>query len=173
MKRNIVVVKILLALLFTTVAVVIYYLIQNDRLTWIAWNAVAKALQNARSVTLVEYARDTELARKTATPEEISQLRKAVRGWWYPFFGGIGYLCYDSHHRIEIVRSDGSILVCFVSFKCERFLTDDDRIPPGALPPHIYKPMSLFFTSMGMKRSDKEYEMLDFSGPAIKSNKQN
>jgi len=148
---------------------VILYIIENDRNTWTAWHRVSAALHNARTVTLVEHVGKTELARKTATPEEISRLQKAVSSWWYPFFGGVGYLCYDSNHSIRIALADGSELECAISFECERFLTDDETIPPASMPPHIYKPLAAFFASLGMKRSDEEYRKLELSQLAAES----
>lgn len=152
--------KVLLAASCALVILVILCIIQNDRSTWTAWYRVSVALREARSVTLVEFVGKTDLARRTATSEEISRLRKAISRWWYPFFGG-GFLCYNSHHRIEIVRTDGSALECFVCFECETFITDDATIPTASLPPHIYKPLASFFASVGMKPRPEVYRQLE------------
>lgn len=157
--------KRLLKLLLATVlaALVIYaivFVVQHDRYTWTAWHGVSAALRDARSVTLVEYAGARELARKTATPEEILRLRKAVSKWWYPFLG-TGYLCYDSNHKIEIVRADGSELECLISFRCERVLSPGEIFPPASMPAHIREPLASFFGSVGMGPRLEIYREMD------------
>jgi hypothetical protein len=163
--------KLLLATFLALVIFAIVFVVHNDRNTWTAWHGVAAALVDAKTVTFVEYVGQKELARKTATPEEILRLRKAISKWWYPFVG-TGYLCYDSYHRIEIVRADGSELKCFISFRCETFLPAGEILPPASMPPHIRKPLASFFASVGMEprlELYRELELAEFAAEAEKS----
>lgn len=162
MKRR--VFKIVLAILLALAILEILLVIRHDRHTWAAWHGVSAALLDARTVTLVEYAGKKELARATATPEEIVRLRKAISGWWYPF-RGTGYLCYDSHHRIEITLADGSELNCLISFECETLLPEGESLPPASMPPHIRKPLASFFASVGMKPRPEVYKELELAEP--------
>lgn len=152
--------KLLLAIFVALVILVIWFVVQRDRYTWTAWHGVAAALADARTVTLVEHFGEKELTRKTATPEEVLRLRKAVSRWWYPFVG-TGYLCYDSYHRIEIVRADGSELTCLISFRCETILPKGETLPPASMPSHIRKPLASFFASVGMELRPELYEELE------------
>ena len=139
--------------------------IKKDRATWAAWHGVSVALRDARTVTLVEFVGKKELTRKTITREEMLRLRQAISRWWHPFFG-VGYLCYDSYHRIEIVLADGSELTCFISFRCETFLPSAERLPAASMPPHISKPLASFFESVGMKPRPALYQKLEFEALA-------
>ena len=159
MKKRLV--KLLLATFLAALVIyAIVFVVQHDRYTWTAWHGVAAALRDARTVTLVEYAGNKELARKTATPEEILRLRKAVSRWWYPFLG-TGSLCYDSNHKIEIVRADGSELKCLISFRCETFLPIGETLPPASMPAHIREPLASFFGSVGMGPRLEVYRELE------------
>lgn len=160
MKRGLL--KLLLATFLALAILVILFVVRKDRTTWTAWHGISVALREARTVTLVEHVGKNELARKIATPEEILRLRKAVSRWWYPFLE-TGYLCYDSHHRIEIELTDGSDIVCFVSFRCETFMAAGGKLPPASMPPHIYKPLASFFASVGMKPRPEVYRELELA----------
>src|SRR5438477_7402960 len=99
--------RIFLALLLLAVVVLIAGFVFFDRTAWITSRRLSSALQNARSVVLVEYTSDITIARRTATPEEILQLRNATSVWPRPFVPE-AHLCWIPHHSIEIMRTDGS-----------------------------------------------------------------
>jgi hypothetical protein len=131
------------------------------RTTWLASWRLARALDTAREVVLTEYVGEVEIARKVARPDEISRLRKTVTIWPRPF-DSRAFLCFEPHHSIEIVRSNGSKFECNVCFLCEQFATSDgtgeDRILFASLPAYMASPLASFFTSMGMApKTDKEY----------------
>jgi hypothetical protein len=126
-----------------------------DREAWVCSRQLTTAVNGARQVVLVEYSEDVEISRRVATPEEISRLRKATGDWPRPFFPK-AFLCFIPHHRIEIVRADGSEMRSDVCFLCDKFAINDG--PPFApLPPYLAKSLTTFFTSVGMapKTSDE------------------
>jgi hypothetical protein len=137
-----------------------------DRDAWLSSRRLSTALDGARKVVLVEYSGDVEIARKTATSDEISQLRNATSTWPRPFFPS-GYLCFEPHHRIEIVRADGSQWISAVCFLCDKFALDEEPFL-APLPPYLAKSLSTFFTSVGMapKTSD-EYTVIAGSRKAV------
>ena len=150
-----------IALAVVAVVPVVATMVSLDRSTWSASRRLAKALDGSHQVALVEYVENVEIARKLATPEEISRLRKSITTWPRPFLDS-GYLCFEPHHSIEILGGSGSKFECNVCFLCERFTTDDgtgeDGIVFGSLPAYIAKPLSTFFTSVGMSpKTDEEY----------------
>jgi hypothetical protein len=152
--------KFLFAALLVLATLVIITIIKKDRTTWTAWHGVSVALRDARTVAVVEFVGQQELARKTCSRQEVSRLREAISRWWYPFFGS-GYLCDESYHRIEMVMQDGSELTCFISFRCERMITSGETLPTAAMPLHIYKPLASFFESVGMKHTSAFYRKLE------------
>ena len=121
---------------------------------------LSKALRNARSVSFVEYERDLLLARRAATPEDISRFRRATSPWFMPFEQGRS-LCFEPHHRVEIVSADGTKLKFLVCFMCSNFdlYPNDTEISTAAdLPPSWEKSLSSFFASIGMPpKSEAEY----------------
>jgi hypothetical protein len=161
-KAKLVIFKVALALPLTALVVLIAGFVIFDRDAWITSRRLSAALQNARSVVLVEYSGDIEIARKTATPDDISQLRNATSVWHRPFIPKT-YLCFIPHHSIEIVRADGSELNCAICFLCGKFAIEE-RISLAPIPPYLAKPLVSFFTSMGMapKTSD-EYADIEIS----------
>lgn len=151
---------ILATLLLLALVVVIAGLVFLDRDGWISARRLSGALHSARKVVLVEYSGDLEIARRTATADEISRLRNATSVWPRPFFP-TAYLCFIPHHRIEIVRADGSEVTSEVCFLCEKFAIDNG--PPGApLPPYLGKSLASFFTSVGMApKTHDEYSTIE------------
>jgi hypothetical protein len=146
-------------------AVLVAAVVYLDRSTWIASRRLANALKEARQVVLVEYVEDIQIARKVATPEETSRLRRSITTWPRPFVP-TGYLCFVPHHSIEITRADGSTLECDLCFECEKFIFQDDS-PIGLLPPYLAGPLTSFFSSVGM--SPKTYE--EYTEIAVRAHK--
>ena len=135
-----------------------------DRNTWTTCRSLSRALQDARSVTLVEYARKVDIVRRTATPDEISRLRNMTRMWWRPFLPTSGYLCFEAHHRTEIVSRDGTESSSAISFLCEQFIIENGS-SPVPLPRYLKESLRAFFTSAGMApKTYEEYSTLERSG---------
>jgi hypothetical protein len=162
-------VTVLVALLFGAMAVLLGGWVYLERDTWISSHRLSNALRNARAVTFVEFtpAREGglfELARKAATPEEIARFRSATSPWFLPF-GPRSALCSEPHHRVEIVRADGTELTFYVCFLCLNFFLDPWEQTGGSsieLPPPWERSLSSFFASIGMApKTDDEYDALD------------
>jgi hypothetical protein len=145
-------------------AVLVALFVFLDRHTWATSRSLSEALQNARSVTLVEYARDIDIIRRPATPGEITRLRNITRKWWRPFLPTSGYLCFDAHHRIEIVSADGSQSSSAISFLCEQFMIENGSTPVP-LPRYLKESLTAFFTSARMApKTYDEYKAIEEGG---------
>jgi hypothetical protein len=132
---------------------------------------LSTALQDARSVTLAEYAGRTTISQKIASPDEIAQLRKATGIWFYDL-KPVGALCFEPHHRAEIVRADGSQLHFAVCFHCGNFLVtkepfhEGDTFLYGPLPSAWEKSLTTFFGSVGMTpKTDEQYTDIELAEP--------
>jgi hypothetical protein len=132
--------------------------IRFNRDEWMASRRFSRALQGARSVVLVEFANDIVLAHTAATPEDIAGLRRATGTWSWLLFPKAP-LCFEPHHRVEVVGVDGSNLQFEVCFLCGNFVFSDDPLSPILdLPPSWRKSLTSFFSSVGMPpRSAQEY----------------
>jgi hypothetical protein len=162
-----VMVAVLLAVLARTSGLVFY-----DRYARTISRNLSNALEGARSVVLVEHTAGIEIARRIATPDEISRLRRVISVWPRPFIRE-AYLCWVPHHSIEIVRVDGSQVNADVCFVCGKFTIED--VPFVApLPPYLAKPLASFFASVGMApKSDDEYASIELSHRQESDNAQN
>jgi hypothetical protein len=137
----------LVLLLLAVVLIAVFVFLDRD--TWTTSRRLSEALQSARSVTLVEYAKNIDIIRRPATPDEIRRLRNITRKWWRPFLPTSGYLCFEAHHRIEIVNADGSQSSSAISFLCEQFIIENESTPVP-LPRYLKEPLTAFFTSARM-----------------------
>lgn len=126
-----------------------------NRDAWMSSRRLSTALKGARAVTLIEYVPGKLIARKTATPDEITRLQSAASKSFRPFRPDI-FGCWEPHHSLDIVRADGSDVIVEICFLCGKFgfLSDDESVVP--LPPSLTKSLTLFFTSVGMR--PKTYE---------------
>jgi len=160
MKRIVLIALTVIVVLAT--AFVVGAFVKLDRYSWATSRSLSAALQNSRSVVLVEHSGGVELARKTATPDEISRLQKVVSVWPRPFVPE-SYLCWVPRHSIEIVRADGSEMNADVCFSCGKFATED--LPFVApLPPYLGKTLATYFASVGMApKTDEEYTKIESS----------
>ena len=93
---------------------------------------LSNALTNARSVSLVEFERDiwrTErelvFKRVASSPAQISLLRAATGAWVASVSARA--MCYQPHHRVEIIRADGSEFHFEICFHCDNFDLGDGR----------------------------------------------
>jgi hypothetical protein len=112
---------------------------------------LSRALDGARSVDFVEYSeRQGDRLRVTANAEQIAQLRRATTYWLMPSRPKPG-LCFNPHHRVEIVKADGSMCRFAVCFQCNGFQLDD---PPWGdlfvLPDRWNESLASLFKSMKM-----------------------
>jgi hypothetical protein len=151
---------ILLPLAAASVVALFFYL---DRDAWKSSARLATALKDAREVVLVEYSGDVEIARKSATPNEISQLYNAASAWPRPFVPS-GYLCFEPHHRLEVVRADGSRWIAAICFLCDKFAIDEEPYL-SPLPPSLANSLASYFISIGMTpKSESQYAMIAGAG---------
>jgi hypothetical protein len=109
------------------------------------------ALVNARSVTLVEFDEpffDGELVfkRVQASAAQIESIRDATKGWFERI--RLRASCFKPHHRIEVIRADGSEFRFDICFQCNNFVAGDSRANP--LPPDWRVRFEGIFTLAGM-----------------------
>lgn len=152
--------------LFSAIAIVLGQFGYLSRNTWKSSFALSKALRDARSVRFVEFVPlkpgELILAQKSATPEDVARFRSATSPWFLPY-APHGSCCFEPHHRVEIVRADGTALTFLVCFLCGNFLldpsaTDADTGGEIDLPSSWRESLSSFFASIGMTpKTSEEY----------------
>jgi hypothetical protein len=133
--------------------------------------AVSGALRDARSVTLSEFVQyfdmsGSELARRervlstvSASDEQVRQLERATAGIVALGFPLAHKLCFDPHHRIQVVRPDGSDLRLDICFQCDNFRLGDGAIQ--TLPRPWLPRLAEFFAAAGIPvRAAEEYSKL-------------
>jgi len=131
-----------------------------------------RALRGAQSVTINEFVqyfdtsgRDPEpryrvLSSIIPKPEQVEELRRATNG-----FITIGSplshkRCFDPHHRIEIVRADGSFLRLEICFECDNFRLDEGTIK--TMPRSWLQRLPTVFGNVGVLiRGREEYAKLN------------
>lgn len=118
--------------------------------TWNASATISNALDNAKSVVLVEFNEGGDTTRVAAGPDEVAELRRATTRWLVPS-GPEGALCFDPHHRVDVVRADGSQFHFIICFECRNFQLDSPRTGIVGLPYPWRKSLTTFFRSAGMK----------------------
>lgn len=159
-----------LVILLSAMAVALGSAVYLERDTWKSSYRLSQALRDARSVTFVEFAPvksgEFVLARKTATAEDVARFQNAISPWFLPY-GPRGSCCFHPHHRVEIVRADGTALTFLVCFLCENFMlhpraADASTGGEVPLPPSWQKSLSSFFVSIGMApKTAEEYSAFD------------
>jgi hypothetical protein len=115
---------------------------------------LSDALDGARSVTFEEYSaslikgpRDLVHQRIVASPQQIAALRKAISAE-PPRDRGDEARCFMPHHRVIVVRADGSEFRLEVCFMCGNFRMTG--VGGGAMPKGWIAPLKEFFTALGM-----------------------
>jgi len=105
-----------------------------------ASRSLDRALRGAQSVTINEFVQyfDTSghdpephyrvLSSKIPTPEQVEELRRATSGVITIGFPLSHKRCFDPHHRVEIVRADGTFLRLEICFECDNFRFDEGAI---------------------------------------------
>jgi hypothetical protein len=150
----------------------LWAVIYLDHFTWAASRRLARGLDGAQEVVLIEYADKVEITRKVAIAEEISRLRRSITTWPRPFFSG-GSLCFLAHHTIELHSADRPTVEVRVCFLCEQLSFDDGTHTNGGitfapLPPYMADPLAAFFTSVGMSpKPMKEYDEIEARAQAV------
>jgi hypothetical protein len=159
--------RIALLLLFVAaIAAFIFLVAIPSQEAWSYARTLSGALTNARSVTLIEFQRDIlgpELvfARVAASPQQIAALRSATGAWYAPI-PPRRTACFSPHHRVEIVRADGSTLRFDVCFHCNNFTLGG---PHAITMPKSWRGrLARYFTSVGMPPLE-DYSALAKSHP--------
>jgi hypothetical protein len=154
---------LLVALFLAIVVAVAVVLLLPCRDAWTSSRRLSDALRSARSVTLVEFTRgmisgELVFTRVAGTSDDVSRLRAATNAWFAPIPPWKA-LCFTPHHRVEIIRVDGSQFRFEVCFLCHNFAFDKES--EITLPAAWQKPLAAFFTSVGMPpRTIEEYQAL-------------
>lgn len=156
----------LILLVLASVATFVFRFVLPSRAAWRYASILSNALQNARSVTLVEFQRDIVgpelvLSRIPASPEQIAELRAATGAWFAPI-PPWRMKCFDPHHRVEIIRADGSTLRFDICFHCQNFTLGEPHAV--TMPDSWHDRLSRFFTSVGMPPRD-DYSALAKNHP--------
>jgi hypothetical protein len=158
--------RILLLLLpVAAVAAFIFGVAIPSQMAWKSARTLSDALTDARSVTLVEFQQEMfglELvfSRVPASREQIVALRTATGAWMAPI-PHRSTTCYQPHHRVEIIRADGSEFRFEVCFQCQKFVMG--RLG-ATLPESWREPLADFFTAAGMPPR-KDYSELEKNHP--------
>jgi len=160
-------------LLAVLVAIALFLLLvalpSSERWAWS--QTLSTALSNASSVTFVEFTtyrgsdtsetppREVVLQRIAATPEQIKGLRSATSRFFVFSYYTVIPGCFHPHHRVEVIRRDGSRFQMELSFDCWDFRFDqkhEEAIPLSWLPL-----LRQFFSDLGMPpHTEAIYEQL-------------
>ena len=161
-KRRTIAVLAAVALLSVASVIVIAAVKRGDWNPWRATQKLSTALHGAREVALLEYVEGVEITRKTATPEELSRLRRSLPQLPHPFERA-GALCFIPHHEITVYGADGSTMSFAICFSCDNLMVSDGTGRESgylysSLPPSLRIPLASFFTSVGMPpKTEEEY----------------
>jgi hypothetical protein len=142
---------------------------------WWEGHKLISALMDARSVAVVEFMPqfesrpdshqlvekpDLELRRIVLAPAQIFELSRATSSFLNVSFSMSATLCYNPHHRIEIIRGDGSKFSLDICFECEKYQYAGDGMVHN-LPPAWEAALRDFFTQVGMPpHTEAEYGQL-------------
>lgn len=110
---------------------------------------IARALDGARSVTFVEFDGKGKTVRKEGKKEEIARLRQATSRGLLPSFPD-GGMCFEPHHRVDVVRADSSQFHFVICFGCRSFALDSPETEVFDLPSRWRKSLTALFKSVGM-----------------------
>jgi hypothetical protein len=151
---------ILLLLLFPVVVGCLYreklMMIAGHNLNvWRASSKIASALDGARSVAFVEFDGNGKTVRIDGKQEEIRQLRQATSRRLALSFPE-GAMGFDPHHRVDIVRADGSQFHFVICFGSRNFALDSPETEVFDLPRRWRKSLMELFKSVGMKPFDAD-----------------
>lgn len=141
----------------------------SERWSWS--RELSAALSDARSVRFVEFTsyRDSDapkngsnevvFQRIEATPEQINGLRSATSRFFVFSYYVVIPGCFSPHHRVEVVRRDGSSFRMEISFNCWAFRFNERHEEP--VPLSWLPPLRDFFSHLGMAPlTEAEYQKL-------------
>jgi hypothetical protein len=158
-----------LFLLFFGIALIIAVLFAlSIREGWRSSHRLSAALKGARAVSFVEFTRgmisgELIFSRVTAKADDIARLKTATSPW-FAVVPPWKAMCFTPHHRVEIVREDGSQTRFDICFLCHNFAFDKE--PEVSLPNSWQSSLAAFFTSVGMPpRTSEEYQGLAAKHP--------
>lgn len=125
--------------------------------------SIEEALRNARSVTLVEFEEfwlpeNPELIfqKVPATHEQIESLIRISRQWApLPIEHT---MCFEPHHRVEIVQENGSEVRLPICFHCHNFRWNGSE---NNLPESWRQSLVQFFTKAGMQPREDYSALLE------------
>jgi hypothetical protein len=134
--------------------------------------SVSAALDGARAVTVTEMVpyfeasssdqivqRERILQTVTATPEQVARFREATGGFLAVGFPLAHARCFDPHHRVDVIRADGSLFRFDVCFLCGNVQFGGPAIQ--TIPPRWVPRLRQFFSELGMPpRTAEEYAKL-------------
>lgn len=118
---------------------------------WSASDRISNALDGAKSVVLVEFDDTGDTIRVAAGPKELAELRRATNRWVMPRIPEV-FMCFDPHHRVEVVRADGSSFQFIICFGCRNFELNPPQTGFIALPDPWRQSLTALFKSAGMMR---------------------
>jgi hypothetical protein len=122
---------------------------------WRASDRISHALDGARSVVFVEFDDKGKTLRVAAKEREIAGLRQATNRWLWPSFPE-GAMDFDPHHRVEVVRADGSQFQFVICFGSRNFYFDSPEEGVFGLPLPWRKSLTALFKSVGMTPFNSE-----------------
>jgi hypothetical protein len=139
-----------------------------------ASRSVLRSLDGARSVTVSEFVpyldlstdgigqRERVLRSVVASQEEVASFRRATGGFLDFGFPLAHNRCFTPHHRVDVVRADGSIFRFEVCFLCDNVRFDG---PIQTIPRRWLPGLKRFFIDLGMApRTSEEYAKLTPEG---------
>jgi len=153
--------RLIALLIFLAVILSPFISLTEPSRCWLLRHEVLSALDGASSVKVIEHSarfdggfnpdyQEKIYATLTLTPKQIDELRKAL-----PFSvdsdTSILKCKFEEHHRIEITRLDGSILVLHLCFHCgQAYVSEQDGkwLYEGIMPPAWPASLHAYLTSL-------------------------
>lgn len=130
-------------------------IVEHNLDVWNASGKISRALDGAQSVDFVEFDDKGKAIRKEGKQEEIVRLRQATSRWLLPSFPD-GGMCFEPHHRVDVVRADGSQFHFVICFGCRSFALDSPETEVFDLPKRWRKSLTALFKSVGMTPFNSE-----------------
>jgi len=134
--------------------------------------SLSRALDGAQSVTVTEFVqyfdtsgrdlerRDRLLSTISPSAEQVREFQRAIGGVITVGSPLSHKRCFDPHHRVDVVRGDGSSVRLDICFQCDNFQLGDGAIE--TMPRPWLQRLPKFFSSIGLPvRSREEYAKLN------------
>lgn len=126
--------------------------------------AIAAALRNAQSVTAIEFVRfrdtpavaEREVVLRSVALSSEQILQFQATGGLLDFGSPLPPLCFEPHHRVDVLREDGTAFRFEVCFLCSNFCINNG--PIQNISSRWLPLLSQFFSTIGMPpRNQDEY----------------